>query len=365
MSDDENAVRFGILGCANISIKLCKAINKAPNSKLHAIASRSVEKAESFATEHNLPKTVKVYGNYENVLEDDEVDAVYIPLPTGLHVTWAVKAAERRKHVLLEKPAAMSVAELDRILEACEAHGVQFMDGTMWMHHPRTAKMKEALSDAQRFGQLKWIHSCLTYNPGPEFLKSSIRVKADLDGLGALGDCGWYCIRAILWAVDYELPKSVVAFPGAILNEEGVIISCGSSMHWEDGRSATFHCSFLSHLTFDVTVLGTKGCLRLHDFTLPFEDNLGYATFLEASELDYANIQPGMWCPKPNKHVVETQFSQEDCMVMEFADLVQKVKRCEMKPQKTWPVFTRKTQLVLDAVKDSIHKAYQSVQIVS
>jgi len=150
-------VRFGILGCANISIKLCKAISKAPNAKLHAIASRWVEKAESFAAEQKLPKTVKVYGNYENVLEDDEVDAVYIPLPTGLHVTWAVKAAERGKHVLLEKPAAMSVAELDRILEACEGHGVQFMDGTMWMHHPRTAKMKEALSDAQRFGQLKWV----------------------------------------------------------------------------------------------------------------------------------------------------------------------------------------------------------------
>lgn len=209
------------------------------------------------------------------------------------------------------------------------------------------------------------IHTCLTYNPGPEFLKSSIRVKADLDGLGALGDTGWYCIRAILWAVDYELPKSVLAFPGAILNQEGVIISCGSSMHWEDGRSATFHCSFLSHLTFDVTLLGTKGCLRLHDFPLPFEENLGYATFSEASELDYANIEPGRWCPKPNEHVVETQFSQEVCMVMEFADLVQKVKRCEMKPQKTWPLLSRKTQLVLDAVKDSIHKGYQPVQIVS
>jgi len=157
MSDDQTAVRFGILGCANISIKLCKALSKAPNAKLHAIGSRSLEKATAFAAEHGLPEAVRVYGSYEGVLEDEEVDAVYIPLPTGLHVTWAVRAAERRKHVLLEKPVAMNVAELDRILEACEAHGVQFMDGTMWVHHPRTAKMKEALSDAQRFGQLKWV----------------------------------------------------------------------------------------------------------------------------------------------------------------------------------------------------------------
>ncbi|RZB61971.1 Bowman-Birk type proteinase inhibitor D-II [Glycine soja] len=122
------------------------------------------------------------------------------------------------------------------------------------------------------------IHTCLTYNPGPEFLKNSIRVKPDLDGLGALGD----------------------------------------------------------------TVLGTKGCLRLHDFALPFEESLGHGKFLEASELDYGKIEPGMWCPKPNEHVVETGFSQDALMVKEFADLVQKVKGCEMKPEKTWPVLSRK-----------------------
>ncbi|XP_020225235.1 uncharacterized oxidoreductase At4g09670 [Cajanus cajan] len=365
MADEKKLVRFGILGCANISIKLCKAISKAPNATLHALGSRSVEKAAAFAAEQGLPTAVRVYGSYEAVLDDEEVDAVYVPLPTALHVTWAVRAAERRKHVLLEKPAAMNAAELDRILEACEAHGVQFMDGTMWVHHPRTAKMKEALSDAQRFGQLKWIHTSLTYNPGPEFLKNSIRVKPDLDGLGALGDTGWYCIRAILWAVDYELPKSVLAFPGAILNEEGVIISCGSSMHWEDGKSATFHCSFLSYVTFDATFLGTKGSIRLNDFVLPFEESLGYGTFLESSELDYGKIEPGMWCPKPNEHVVETEFSQDVCMVKEFADLVIKVKGCETKPEKIWPILSRKTQVVLDAVKESIQRGYQPVEIVS
>lgn len=151
------AVRFGIIGCAQISIKLCKAICKAPNTTLIAIGSRSLEKAVAFAVEQELPEAVRTYGSYEAVVDDDEVDAVYIPIPTTLRVIWAVKAAERKKHVLLEKPAAMNVAELDRILEACEANGVQFMDGTMWVHHPRTAKMKEALNDPHRFGQLKWV----------------------------------------------------------------------------------------------------------------------------------------------------------------------------------------------------------------
>lgn len=209
------------------------------------------------------------------------------------------------------------------------------------------------------------IHTCVTYNPGPEFLKNSIRVKPDLDGLGALGDIGWYCIRSILWAVNYELPKSVLAFPEAILNEAGVIISCGSSLHWEDKRSATFHCSFLNYISFDITALGTKGCLRLNDFIHPFEENFGFGTFYEASELDIGKIEPGRWCPKPNEHVVETEFPQDVMMVKEFADLVQKVKYFEMKPEMDWPVMSRKTQLVLDAVKESIEKGYKPVEIVS
>lgn len=154
---NETVVRFGILGCAQISIKLCKSISKALNATLVAISSRSLEKAKVFAAEQGLPDTVRVYGSYEAVVEDENVDAVYIPLPPALHVTWAVKAVERGKHVLLEKPVAMNVAELDQILEACEANGVQFMDGTMWLHHPRTTKMKEALCDEQRFGQLKLV----------------------------------------------------------------------------------------------------------------------------------------------------------------------------------------------------------------
>ena len=165
--------------------------------------------------------------------------------------------------------------------------------------------------------------------------------------------------------MNYELPKSVLAFPGAILNEAGVIISCGSSLHWEDGRSATFHCSFLTYVTFDITALGTKGCLRLHDFTLPFEENFGYGTFSEASELDYGKVEPGRWCPKPNEHVVETEVPQEVLMVKEFADLVHKVKCCGVKPEKEWAVVSRKTQLVLDAVKESIEKGYQPVEIMS
>lgn len=153
----ETRIRFGILGCANIARKVSRAMLLSPNTTISAIGSRSLNKATAFALENHFPDSAKVYGSYDAVLDDPDVDAVYVPLPTSLHLQWAVLAAEKKKHILLEKPVALNVGELDMILEACESSGVQFMDATMWMHHPRTVKMKDILCDQQKFGQLKSV----------------------------------------------------------------------------------------------------------------------------------------------------------------------------------------------------------------
>lgn len=150
-------INLGILGCAGIAKKLSRAINLIPDATLAAISSRSSEKATHFAAANNFPLTAKVLNSYDAVLNDPDIDAVYIPLPTSLHLKYAVLAAQKKKHVLLEKPVAMNVGELDTILEACEDNGLQFMDGTMWMHHPRTSVMREFLSDSQQFGELKSV----------------------------------------------------------------------------------------------------------------------------------------------------------------------------------------------------------------
>lgn len=153
----EQPIKFGILGCADIARKVSRAIILSPNSNLYAVGSRSLEKAVKFAKENGFPESAKVYGSYEAVLDDPDVDAVYMPLPTSLHVKWAVLAAQKKKHLLLEKPVALNVKELDVILEAVESSGVQFMDSTMWMHNPRTAAMKEFLSNSELFGELKSV----------------------------------------------------------------------------------------------------------------------------------------------------------------------------------------------------------------
>ncbi|KAL8096431.1 putative oxidoreductase At4g09670 [Apium graveolens] len=361
MADPSAPIRFGIIGCADIARKLSRAINLTPNASLAAVGSRSSEKAAQFAAANNFPATSKVYGSYDAVLDDPEIDAVYLPLPTSLHVVWAVKAAEKKKHVLLEKPVAINAFEFDTIIEACERNGVQFMDGTMWMHHPRTSKIQEFLSDSENFGELKAVSSCFGFSVTPDFLENDIRTKPDLDGLGALGDVGWYCIRSILLATDFELPKFVTALPGTVFNKAGVILTCGASLHWEDGKVATFHCSFLQNLTMDVTFVGTNGTLHMHDFVIPYEENK--ASFSTGIKSGFNDLVTG-WVPKPSEHTVMTDLPQECLMVREFSRLVADIEN-GAKPEIKWPAFSRKTQLTLDAVKESVYNDSKKVEIVN
>ncbi|XP_058096616.1 uncharacterized oxidoreductase At4g09670-like [Magnolia sinica] len=357
-----NPIHFGIIGCAEVSRKLSRAMSLAPNAILSAIGSRSIDKAKRFAVENGLPEAVNLYGTYQGVLDDPTVEAVYVPLPTSMHVQWAVAVAERKKHVFLEKPTALNVADLDRILEACESNGVQFMDCTMWVHHPRTHKMKELLSDPNRFGELRSVHSIFASCGDAHFLENDVRVKPDLDGLGGLGDTGWYCVRSILWANDYQLPKTVTAFQGTYYNKAGVILSCGASMVWEDGRVASFQCGFRINIVMDVTVHGSNGTLHLHDFVIPFEETSAPFTFVTNTE--FKDRQLG-WKPFPREHVVTTNLPQEVLMVEEFVRLVKSIKDSGSKPDSKWPTISRKTQLVIDAVKESIDKGCEPINVVN
>ncbi|KZV53794.1 hypothetical protein F511_00060 [Dorcoceras hygrometricum] len=359
MARNESPVRFGIMGCADITRKVSRAIRLSPNSTLYAVASRSLQKAREFAVQNNLPDDVKLYGDYEELLGDPFVDAVYMPLPTSLHVKWAVISAQKRKHLLLEKPTALGVKELDEMLEACEANGVQFMDASMWYHHPRTEKMKALILNPQLFGPVRSIHSSSSFCGTPQFLEDNIRVKPDLDALGALGDTGWYCIGAILWAMDQKLPTTVIALPTITRNSAGVILSCSASLQWDDEQTvATFFCSFVSHETMDLLVCGSNGTLRVEDFIIPYGENS--ATFSFTSGAKFLDLDIG-WNQKPQEMRVDTQLPQEGMMIQEFSRLVKDIKEQGSSPDSRWSRTSRVTQLVLDAVKKSIDDGFEPV----
>uniref|UniRef100_A0A0D9XJG8 Gfo/Idh/MocA-like oxidoreductase N-terminal domain-containing protein n=1 Tax=Leersia perrieri TaxID=77586 RepID=A0A0D9XJG8_9ORYZ len=308
-------VRFGIMACATIARKVSRAILLAPSAAVAAVGSRSEAKARAFAAAAGLAAP-RLHGSYEALLEDPGVDAVYLPLPTSLHLRWATAAAAMGKHVLLEKPTALCAADLDAILAACDAAGAQF-------------------------------------------LNNDIRVKPDLDALGALGDAGWYCIRAILWAVDYELPNTVIALCNPVRNQAG-ILACGTTLYWADGKIAIFNCSFLGNLCMDMTIIGTNGMLHVTDFVIPYEEKS--APFDMATKSKLVKLEIG-WDPLPSKHVIPADLPQEVLMIQEFSRLVQNIRDSSGKPDEKWPAITRKTQVVMDAVKTSIDNEFGPVDI--
>ena len=118
-----DVINWGIISCANIANKNVRAMKLSDNANLVAVASRSIDKAKVFASENNLGEDVKLYSSYQDLLDDPRVQAVYLPLPTRLHLEWGIKVAESKKHLLIEKPAAIDASELFQIMAACQRNG--------------------------------------------------------------------------------------------------------------------------------------------------------------------------------------------------------------------------------------------------
>ena len=200
MASDVAPVRFGILGCASIARKNARAISLSGSCELVALASRHIEKARDFARDCGLSSACKLYDAYQLVIDDPDVEAVYIPLPTTLHLEWVRRAAAAKKHVLVDKPVAVTMEQTREMIEVCSSHGVRLMDGVMFMHHSRLRALLQTLTDPL-VGPVKAVRSSFSFKASPGFFSDNIRVKSECDPLGALGDLGWYCVRLGLLAL--------------------------------------------------------------------------------------------------------------------------------------------------------------------
>ena len=291
-------VRWGILSTANIATKVGRAIHLAANADLIAIASRNEARAAAWGADHNVSTA---YGSYEALLADDSLDAVYIPLPPSLHAEWTIKAAESGKHVLCEKPLAANAKEAAAMADACRQNGVQLMDGVMWVHHDRTVAMKRKLEDGS-LGRLRRVTAAFTFN-WDTIPVGNIRAMPELAG-GSLGDLGYYCIRAILWAFE-EMPTQVFA---TARYKVGVDFNLAGILWFDDERVATLDCGFDTGLRKWFEVSGTHASIVCDDFTVP------------TSETDAR-----FWVHGPDgnaRHTAEGCI-QEVAMIEKFSEIVQ------------------------------------------
>lgn len=252
--------RFGVIGTGRITRRLVADLQSTDGVEVTAIASRTHERARWYADQYGISRGVT---GYQRLLERDDVDAVYISLPPSMHAEWSIKAAQHHKHVLCEKPLAVSTKEAIAIDVACQQSNVRWLDATAWLHHQRTEQFQRWLHE-KRFGELGHVSAAVSfYRP---FQSDDHRLDPNLGG-GCLLDLGWYCAGLVRFVVGC-LPWKVYA---AQVHEDHVGIRL-TGMLWFDRITATISCGYDTATRKWFEVAGSESSLICDDFTRPWAD---------------------------------------------------------------------------------------------
>ena len=284
-------VRWGVLGTADIARgQTIPAMKQASNCELFAVAGRSEDKACRFRDEFGF---AKAYGSYDELLADPEVEAVYIPLPNNLHCEWAVRALNAKKHVLCEKPLAVSREQEETMFRAAEENGVHLMEAFAYLHSPAIAAIKAEL-EAGAVGEIRYLESAFIT---PRRADTDIRLRRETYG-GAMFDLGCYALSMALWMIgkDPEEVRAAAQFSGRhidlystalLLYPDGAVAKLDCGMLLPDGRLDRLH------------IYGTRG--ELHS---PVEFN-------QSGDISYTVVRDGKRETKtvtaPNNYTLEIE----------------------------------------------------------
>ena len=245
-------VRWGILSTANIGVrKVIPATQEAERCEVVAIASRDGERAARTAAELGIPRA---HEGYEALLADPDVDAVYIPLPNSEHAAWTIAAARAGKHVLCEKPLAMTAAEAEEMVQACANEGVLLMEAFMYRLHPSWEAVRDLVASG-RIGRVRAVQSWFSYfNDDP----GNIRNVPELGG-GALYDIGCYCINLSRMLFGGE-PTGIEA--SVTRDATGTDVLTSAILAFDDDV-AVFTCSTRAEPDQRVHIYGTEGRISI------------------------------------------------------------------------------------------------------
>ncbi|WP_025733295.1 Gfo/Idh/MocA family protein [Carnimonas nigrificans] len=262
----QRLVNWGVLGgSADIARKsFMPAICAASNARPLALASR--QSATDLAAQHGFERA---YSDYTALLEDSDVEVVYLPLPNHLHAEWAIRAAEQGKHVVCEKPAALGVSEARTIIDACKANGVRFMEAFMYQFHPQHARVRELIRQGE-IGTVQLInlrHSFYMPDDAHGFRLQSLE-----QGGGALYDIGCYCLHLSRQLLG---EPSALCCLGELDNPFGCDLTSAGTLLFESGAVAHFDCSMKAPDRNSYEVVGSLGTLSVPTAFVPQPDGLG------------------------------------------------------------------------------------------
>ncbi|SHM97158.1 Gfo/Idh/MocA family protein [Gracilibacillus kekensis] len=247
-------LRWGVLSTAQIGrTQVIPAIQRSNNGEVVAIASRNQQKADETAIELGIPKT---YDSYDSLLDDPNIDAVYIPLPNAMHKEWMIQAANKKKHVLCEKPVAITNSELDEMLTACKKNNVVFMEAFMYQFHPQHQKVKQLIKEGV-IGDVAFMRASFSFYLED---RSNIRLSNELGG-GAMFDVGCYTLHAIRNILGQE-PSSVYASANYHPKLK-VDMTMTGTLNFDNGIVTSFDTSFDSVSRESYEVVGSKGSITV------------------------------------------------------------------------------------------------------
>jgi xylose dehydrogenase (NAD/NADP) len=275
------SVSWGILSTAQINLPILAAARASDRAEVIAVASRDSGRAEAYAREHGLERA---HGSYEALLEDPDIEAVYIPLPNGLHIPWTLRALEAGKHVLCEKPFSRRVEDVERAFDLAESLGLVLSEAFMYRHHPQTAKLAE-LAAEKAIGQLRVVRAAFSFPLAAERGGDDTRFDPELDG-GALMDVGSYCVNAIRLLAGE--PQRVAA--EQVLGPSGVDVVFAGTLSHAGGVVAHFDCGFVLPRRSELEVVGEEGSLFV---ATPFQVSSPGIELRRADDVEHVVVEPG------------------------------------------------------------------------
>ncbi|HTO25454.1 MAG TPA: Gfo/Idh/MocA family oxidoreductase [Gaiellaceae bacterium] len=248
-----DAVKWGIISTADINRKVIPGAHASPKVDLVGVASRDRARAEAYAREWEIPRA---YGSYEELLEDPEIEAVYISLPNTMHSEWSIRSLEAGKHVLCEKPFSRHPEEVAAAFDVAERAGRFLSEAFMYRHNPQTKRLKQLVADGA-IGELRLVRTTFSYGLYDE---DNIRLRTDVEG-GALMDVGCYCISgARLLGGE---PESV--FGQAWFGETGTDWVFTGELRFPGNVLAHFDCGTAMTDRDELEVAGSEGSLFVDD----------------------------------------------------------------------------------------------------
>lgn len=249
-------LKWGILGCAGIADQqLITAIQQSHSGQVLAVASRTKERAAFIAGKHGIPR---FYGNYEDLLSDAEVEAVYIPLPNHMHCEWVVRAAAAGKHVLCEKPLALNAAEATEMVAACKKAGVHLAEAFMYRHHPRYERAKQIIQSGQ-IGEVRGLCASFTFNMSSR--QGDIRFRSDMGG-GSIYDDGCYAISSTRLLLGAE-PEAITVHSMFSPQHDDVDMMNTALLEFPNGVGAMLQFGMWCDGRNEIQVLGSEGSLLI------------------------------------------------------------------------------------------------------